>query len=193
MRRLRTTRLGFTLIELMMVVAILAILAVVAVPAFVKYMRRAKGTESIDELDKMYKGAAIYYTTPKINKLGSKLPCQVPASQGITPVQATCCVDYGGPDSDNDERCDNTAQYWDTATWSALSFQMTDQHYFVYSFVQNGLTMSAVVFTAQANGDLDCDSVQSTVIRIGTGDPNAIRSECSLQSSAAYYIEMDWE
>jgi len=32
---------GFTLIELMIVVAILAILAVVAVPAFVKYMRRA--------------------------------------------------------------------------------------------------------------------------------------------------------
>ncbi|MFT7625498.1 MAG: type IV pilus assembly protein PilA, partial [Myxococcota bacterium] len=38
--RLRNTnKKGFTLIELMIVVAILAILAVVAVPAFIKYMR----------------------------------------------------------------------------------------------------------------------------------------------------------
>lgn len=184
---------GFTLIELMIVVAILAILAVVAVPAFIKYMRRAKTTEAIDELDKIYKGAAIYYTTPKINKAGSKLPCQVPASQGVTPVQATCCVDWGGPDSDNDERCDQTGTYWDEQTWAALSFQLTDQHYFVYSFNQNGLTLSAVIFTAQANADLDCDSIQSTFQRIGFGDPNAIRSECSLQGSAAFYVENETE
>ena len=36
---------GFTLIELMIVVAILGILAVVAIPAFVRYMRVAKTAE----------------------------------------------------------------------------------------------------------------------------------------------------
>ena len=82
MLKIRTTRKGFTLIELMIVVAILAILAVVAVPAFIKYMRRAKTTEAIDEIDKIYKGAAVYYTTPKINQAGAKLPCQFPVSQG---------------------------------------------------------------------------------------------------------------
>ena len=66
--RLRNTNAkGFTLIELMIVVAILAILAVVAVPAFIKYMRRAKTTEAIDEIDKIVKGASFYYTKPYID------------------------------------------------------------------------------------------------------------------------------
>jgi len=187
------SRKGFTLIELMIVVAILAILAVVAVPAFIKYMRRAKTTEAIDQLDKIYKGAAIYYTTPKINKEGSKLDCQFPDNQGVTPVEGTCCAALGGPDSDNDERCDNTSEYWNTKTWRALSFQMTDQHFFVYSFIQNNAVLSAAAFTAQANGDLDCDNIQSTFQRMGFGDPKATHSECSLQGSAAFYIEQETE
>ena len=184
---------GFTLIELMIVVAILAILAVVAVPAFIKYMRRAKTTEAIDELDKIYKGAAVYYTSPKINKAGSKLDCQFPDNQAITPVEGTCCVALGGPDSDNDERCDNTTTYWDTDTWASLAFQITDQHYFVYSFYQNNQVLTNAQFTAQANADLDCDSVQSTFQRMGFGDPAATHAECSLQGSAAFYVENETE
>ena len=187
------SRKGFTLIELMIVVAILAILAVVAVPAFIKYMRRAKTTEAIDELDKIYKGAAIYYATPKINKAGSKLECQFPDDQGITPLEGTCCNALGGPDADLDERCDQTTTYWDTDTWSAVSFQMTDQHYFVYSFSQNGQTLSNAQFTANAHADLDCDDMQSTFQRLGFGDPAATKSECSIQGSAAFYVENETE
>lgn len=190
--RLRS-RKGFTLIELMIVVAILAILAVVAVPAFIKYMRRAKTTEAIDQLDKIYKGAAIYYTAPKINKAGSKLDCQFPDNQAITPVEGTCCVGLGGPDNDNDERCDQTTTYWDEDTWSALSFQITDQHYYVYSFNQNGQLLDAAQFTANAHGDLDCDGHQSTFQRMGFGDPQATHAECSLQGSAAFYVENETE
>ena len=79
--RIRQSDKGFTLIELMIVVAILAILAVVAVPAFIKYMRRAKTTEAIDQLDKVYKGGALYYTTPHVDKVGSKLECQFPKNR----------------------------------------------------------------------------------------------------------------
>jgi type IV pilus assembly protein PilA len=188
-------RQGFTLIELMIVVAILAILAVVAVPAFIKYMRRAKTTEAIDELDKIYKGAAFYYTKPMIDKAGAKLPCQFPASQGVTPIEASCCGTTIGSaaDSDNDDRCDAKPSNWtDMDVWAALSFQMNDQHYFVYSFDSSG-TLDAAQMTAQANGDLDCDATQSTFQRIGWGDPEATRAECAMYGSAAFYVEQETE
>ncbi len=187
------SRKGFTLIELMIVVAILAILAVVAVPAFIVYMRRAKTTEAIDQLDKIYKGAAIYYTTPRINQAGQKLECQFPATQGVTPVQATCCGELGGPDSTGDERCDNTHEYWNEPTWMAVNFRMIDQHYFVYSFWNNDQTLGAAQFTAQANADLDCDGIQSTFQRLGFGDPAATLAECSIQGSSAFYVENETE
>ncbi len=188
--RLRNDK-GFTLIELMIVVAILAILSVVAVPAFIKYMRRAKTTEAIDQLDKVYKGAAVYYSTPKIDNLGVKVDCQFPANQGVTPIQGTCCSG-AGPDTDNDDRCDADPTVWSTPVWSALSFQINDQHYFVYDFASAG-TLAAAAFTAGAYGDLDCDTVTSTFQRMGFGDPTARPSECSLTGAAAPYVENETE
>jgi len=192
--RMRNTDKGFTLIELMIVVAILAILAVVAVPAFVKYMRRAKTTEAIDQLDKIYKGAALYYTTPHVNNVGTKLNCQFPTNQGVTPVEGTCCSTggLGGPDTNNDDRCDSDPALWNTNTWSSLNFQMSDEHYFVYSFDASG-TLDNAGFTVSANADLDCDSVQSTFQRMAFGDPQANKAECTLRGSAAFYVEKETE
>jgi prepilin-type N-terminal cleavage/methylation domain-containing protein len=192
LNKLRNSKKGFTLIELMIVVAILAILAVVAVPAFIKYMRRAKTTEAIDELDKIYKGAAVYYTTPKITKDGVKLACQFPTNQGVTPIEGTCCNLQGGPDKDTDDRCDGDPAAWDEPVWSSLSFQMNDQHYFVYGFSSQG-TMGTARFTASAYADLDCDTIQSTFQRLGFGDPAATNAECALQGSAAFYVENETE
>lgn len=192
--RLRSRR-GFTLIELMIVVAILAILAVVAVPAFIKYMRRAKTTEAIDQLDKIVKGAAFYYSKPYVKEDGSKEFCQFPATVGVTPTEATCCSSntLGGPDTDGDDRCDPNPGEWDAQVWSALSFQMNDQHYFVYSFASNGFAKDQAQFTANAHADLDCDGVQSTFQRIGFGDPEATGAECSMYGSAAFYVDRETE
>ena len=193
MMRIRNTNKGFTLIELMIVVAILAILAVVAVPAFIKYMRRAKTTEAIDEIDKIYKGAALYYTTPHVTKAGLKLECQFPANQAVTPVEANCCSTSGSAaDANGDDRCDSDPDVWSEDTWSALNFQINDEHYFVYSFDASG-TLTAATFTATANGDLDCDGTFSTFQRSAFGDPQATKAECSLRGSAAFYVEKETE
>jgi len=54
---------GFTLIELMIVVAIVGILAAIALPAYQDYMARAKMTEPMAKLDELKTGIAEYVAT----------------------------------------------------------------------------------------------------------------------------------
>jgi prepilin-type N-terminal cleavage/methylation domain-containing protein len=187
-------RRGFTLVELMITVAILAVLATIAVPSYLRFMRRARATEALEQLDKIYKGAAIYYTAPYVTATGSKVGCQFPRNQGVTPVEGTCCSSNGlaGADHNGDERCDADPDLWNTPVWNALTFQMTDEHYYVYGFESDG-ELSDATMVISAHGDLDCDGIQSTYQRKAFGDPQASQAECSILGSAAFYIDKDIE
>jgi len=72
------TRRGFTLIELMIVVAILGILASIAIPAFIKYVRRAKTTEALMNLRKLFDGSVQYYERDHSDRQGKAVPPQFP-------------------------------------------------------------------------------------------------------------------
>ncbi len=157
--------------------------------------RRAKTAEAIDELDKMYKGAAVYYSSPRISREGNKLPCQFPASTPITPPpgpngEHPCCSSTY--DTDGDHRCDSNPDHWTTPTWSALNFGIYDQHYYVYEYDSNG-ELSDAKMTATAYGDLDCDGVWSTFQKLSFGDPEASRAECAIQAAPAFYVEKETE
>jgi type IV pilus assembly protein PilA len=58
---LKHTQQGFTLIELMIVVAIIGILAAIAVPAYQDYMVRAKVSEAILRLDEVKTAVSDYF------------------------------------------------------------------------------------------------------------------------------------
>ncbi|MFP5325843.1 MAG: prepilin-type N-terminal cleavage/methylation domain-containing protein, partial [Gammaproteobacteria bacterium] len=54
---------GFTLIELMIVVAIVGILAAIALPAYQDYMVRARTTEPMAKLDEMKLSVSEYWAS----------------------------------------------------------------------------------------------------------------------------------
>lgn len=65
---------GFTLIELMIVVAIIGILAAVALPAYQDYTARAKISEVVVQMAAAKTGVAEYYaTTGKLDGLNNNL------------------------------------------------------------------------------------------------------------------------
>ena len=80
---------GFTLIELMIVVAIVGILAAIALPAYQDYIARSKTTEGAAALDSFKTGVSEYLSTNGSTLLASATADQVgmPAG-GSAPLNA---------------------------------------------------------------------------------------------------------
>ena len=168
------------------------VLSAVAVPAFIKYQRRAKTTEAIDQIDKLYKGSAMYFSSPRVEKAtGNRLPCAFPPSTGPTPATTVSCCG-GEADKDGDNRCDVNVDLWQSETWTSLNFQMNDQHYFRYAYASSGEGATAK-FTVSAYADLDCDGEFSTFERYGYADETAPSGECSMKGSSAFFKEKETE
>ena len=151
------TERGFTLIELMIVVAIIGILAAVAIPKFLDYMKKGKRTEAELNLNAINKAADSEY---------SENTTYPQAASGATPA-AACC---NGPG----KKCAVAQGDWNgNAAWDALGFEMTQPFYFQYEYTPTASNL----FSATATGDLDCDQTSVTYTLNGdatTGSPTSV-------------------
>ena len=173
MRRVR----GFTLIELMIVVAIVGILAAVAIPTFVKYIRRARTTEAVMNLRKMYDGAVAYYVGEHSDINGVTANKRFPATGDWVPDLATRTA-YA------DKRYQSQPSEWKQGGWSALEFQISDTQVFAYQFLNQDPTKWGTDAKASmiANGDQNGNGVYSWFERDMVGTLEGVQGGTAMYS-----------
>jgi type IV pilus assembly protein PilA len=163
-RKLRKSR-GFTLVELMIVVAIVGILAALAIYGVRKYMSNAKSAEARNSLGQLAKDAASAY-----NREHMAAAILDPGS--VAGVSNQLCAKAAAKIPDvkakiKGQKYQSKAAEWDDGDkdtgWQCLKFSMSEAQYFMYGY---DATLVAAgegsTFAATAEGDLDGDDTTST-------------------------------